>query len=161
MDAKKLIEGLPIRIHEGKVASVSGNYFSVASITDRLPQLESSPYYAINVEALGWRVLLALMDEQEPEWKVGDEFIYNGKRDRIKAKGRDGLIDTESGQQLHVTWIVPAPPPQEQPRDFFSGPEWDEKWDRKYVPDDAVAVGLARARSIRKAIDYLLAKEKP
>jgi len=56
--------------------------------------------------------------------------------------------------------IVALMEPQEQPRDFFSGPEWDEKWDRKYIPDDAVAVGLARARSIRKAIDYLLSKEK-
>lgn len=110
MDAKKLIEGLPISI---KANAIKANSTDMGLETVRIMAYPTETRTALDVaEAIGWRVLLALMDEQE------------------------------------------------QPSDFFSGPEWDEKWDRKYVPDDSAAVGLARARGIRKAIDYLLSKEK-
>jgi len=92
--------------------------------------------------------------------KPGDSFVDDEEgNEHIRAvlNVSAGTIYATDGTRHRVAMCRHV----EQPRDLFSGPEWDEKWDRKYVPDDAVAVGLARARSIRKAIDYLLAKDKP
>lgn len=93
------------------------------------------------------------------QWKPGDSFVDDEEGNahiRAVLNVSAGTIYATDGTRHRVAMCRHV----DQPSDFFSGPEWDEKWDRKYVPDDPVAVGLARARSIRKAIDYLLAKEK-
>lgn len=189
MDEKKLIEGLPIELKGSHV--VIGGYSYAKDYVSK----QSEWHGAGPLLTIGWRVLLALMDDppgntwscpdfaeegQESlasasclggkteitvesvrrQWKPGDSFVDDEEGNahfRAVLNVSAGTIYATDGTRHRVAMCRHV----EHPSDFFSGPEWDEKWDRKYVPDDPVAVGLARARSIRKAIDYLLAKEKP
>ena len=115
MDAKKLIEGLPIEIVSKDEVRLCGARFFRREAVRYLDDGADSVFCR-----LSWRVLLALMDEQEPEWKVGDEAECDGVHFPVtevvdlgefgvKLRGHPHIADVNACACRHV------PPPQGQP----------------------------------------------
>ncbi|MDE2098417.1 MAG: hypothetical protein KGL39_14285 [Patescibacteria group bacterium] len=153
MELKKLLEGLGVEVRHPGWISVAGDKYTTEYVS-AVAKFSLFPPSA-KIAAIGARVLLALMDEQEPEWEPGDSFV-DGEEGNAQIRAVQnvsaGTIYATDGTRHRVAMCRHA----ERPKPDLRG----QHWEVLYGDDGWWGMSPGqKGKCLRDLRDYLLARK--